>query len=333
MKIPQGFTSAVHLPLVEGYDVIGDVHGCAVTLERLLQKLGYTKNRGVYQHKNRRVLFLGDLIDRGPRIREVVLIVQAMVERGKAEIVLGNHEFNALLYCTKSDDGVNYLRSHSPSHTRQIAETLEQFANHPADWQSLLQWFTKLPLFLEFNTSDETTVFRAVHACWDQALIAQHRQRFGSGFFDEAFIRASALPDSIEAQTRQRLLAGIDMPLPPGVKLLSSDGYERSTFRTKFWAADAATYGDLLFQPDPLPKNVAQEKISRENRRRMVYYGQNEPPLFVGHYWLKGVPAPIADNIACLDYSAVKYGRLVAYRMDGEQQFKNEKFAWEYVDP
>jgi hypothetical protein len=34
-----------------------------------------------------------------------------------------------------------------------------------------------------------------------------------------------------------------------------------------------------------------------------------------------------------LDYSAVKYGRLVAYRMDGEQQLDPKKFVWEYVDP
>ena len=333
MKTSQVFTSAVHLPAVEGYDVIGDVHGCAVTLERLLQRLGYSKNRGVYGHKNRRALFLGDLIDRGPRIREVALLVQAMVERGSAEMVLGNHEFNALLYCTKAEDGTTYLRSHSASHTRQITETLEQFANHADDWSALLKWFRSLPLFLEFNTVDEHPVFRAVHACWDHAVIAQHRARYGSGYFDEAFVVASAQPGSIEAHTRQRLLAGVDMPLPEGVKVLSSDGYERSNFRTKFWVQQAATYGDLLFQPDPLPEHVAREQISQENRHRMVHYANHEPPLFIGHYWLKGNPKPIAPNIACLDYSAVKYGRLVAYRMDGEQQLQIEKFVWEYVDP
>ncbi len=41
-------------------------------------------------------------------------------------------------------------------------------------------------------------------------------------------------------------------------------------------------------------------------------------PLFVGHYWRSGTPAPICPNIACLDYSAVMYGKLVAYRLDQE---------------
>ena len=32
-------------------------------------------------------------------------------------------------------------------------------------------------------------------------------------------------------------------------------------------------------------------------------YGRNEPPVFFGHYWLTGRPAPIASNLACLNYS------------------------------
>ena len=107
----------------------------------------------------------------------------------------------------------------------------------------------------------------------------------------------------------------------------------RSTFRTKFWAHKAQTYGDLLFQPDPIPAEISALPISQDHRAKMVLYGEDEPPLFVGHYWLKGNPKPITNNIACLDYSAVKYGRLVAYRMGGEQELKTENFVWEYVDP
>lgn len=47
---------------------------------------------------------------------------------------------------------------------------------------------------------------------------------------------------------------------------------------------------------------------------------------------MSGVPATIRRNIACLDYSAVKYGRLVAYRMDSEKQLNNGKFTWVRVD-
>ena len=64
------------------------------------------------------------------------------------------------------------------------------------------------------------------------------------------------------------------------------------------------------------------DQRSQEHRQQMVNYGADQPPLFVGHYWLKGKPQPIAPNVACLDYSAVKYGRLVAYRMDGEAHLR-----------
>jgi len=52
----------------------------------------------------------------------------------------------------------------------------------------------------------------------------------------------------------------------------------------------------------------------------------------VGHYWLNESPKPLAANVACLDYSAVKYGRLAAYRMDGETTLSTDKFVWVYVD-
>ncbi|HOY22895.1 MAG TPA: metallophosphoesterase, partial [Cellvibrio sp.] len=99
---------------VEGYDLIGDVHGCAITLERLLQKLGYSKLQGVYQHPKRRIIFLGDIVDRGPHIREAVLLVHSMVQKGSAHMVLGNHEHNALTYCTQfknlQTNSFEYLR-------------------------------------------------------------------------------------------------------------------------------------------------------------------------------------------------------------------------------
>lgn len=316
-----------------GYDLIGDVHGCAQTLERLLRQLGYRKQRGVYHHPERQVIFLGDIVDRGPRIREALHLVHAMVERGSARMLLGNHEVNAITYCTASaPERGEYLRPHVPSNNRQIAETLEQFGNYPQEWREFLDWFTSLPLFLEVQHPNGQ-VFRAVHACWDQPLIDRHRARYGSGHIDMDFLRESVVPGSAAAKTKQRLTGGVDLALPAGMEMVSEDGYHRRAFRTKFWANQAQTYEELLFQPDPLPEVVAKAPISAEHRAQMVFYGPQEPPLFVGHYWLKGHPSLLTHNLACLDYSAVKYGRLVAYRMDGEAQLNPDKFSWVYVDP
>lgn len=331
------FSPDSELPPIEGYDLIGDVHGCALSLERLLQRLGYSKQQGVYQHPKRRAIFLGDIVDRGPHIREALLLVHSMVQKGSAHMVLGNHEHNALTYCTQFKNPLThsfeYLRPHTSANAVLIAETLTQFAHYPAEWKELLQWFRGLPLFMEFGAAHAGNAFRVVHACWDHAVIAQHKAEFGDGHFDEAFLQQSVSSHSMAANRIQLLTRGVVFPLPEGVNLVAQDGHRRSTFRTKFWAQDAQTYGDLLFQPDPIPADIAALPISQEHRAQMVRYGADQPPLFVGHYWLKGRPKPITHNIACLDYSAVKYGRLVAYRMDGEQQLQPQKFLWEYVDP
>ena len=60
----------------------------------------------------------------------------------------------------------------------------------------------------------------------------------------------------------------------------------------------------------------------------MPFYGPDERPLFIGHYWCEGIPALPAPNIACLDYSAARYGRLVAYRFDGESRLYANRFIW-----
>lgn len=82
------------------WDIIGDNHGQAAKLEGLLAKLGYHETGGVYRHPDRRILFLGDYIDRGPSVRRVLQIVRAMVEAGEAVALAGNHEVNAVHYHT-----------------------------------------------------------------------------------------------------------------------------------------------------------------------------------------------------------------------------------------
>jgi Calcineurin-like phosphoesterase len=81
-------------------DIIGDIHGYADKLRRLLGRLGYHEHGGVYSHPERRATFVGDLIDRGPAIGEVLEIVSDMVHADSAQIVMGNHEFNALAFHT-----------------------------------------------------------------------------------------------------------------------------------------------------------------------------------------------------------------------------------------
>jgi hypothetical protein len=251
-----------------------------------------------------------------------------MVEAGQALCIMGNHEFNALGWVTPAlpGSGKQFVREHTPRHARLLHETLTQFEHHPGDWHDFQQWFYELPLFFDAGR------FRVVHACWDAGLIEPLRALFPNGCIDEHFLQASAESGSFACTVFDRLLRGTDMRLPHGLTMTSGDGLVRSFFRTKFWEDDPKTYGDIVFQPDALPEPVAQTPLTSTEKNNLLRYGVDEPLLFVGHYWRSGKPAPIRPNLACLDYSAVLYGKLVAYRLDQETRLDPHKFVWVDVE-
>ncbi|WP_439156001.1 metallophosphoesterase [Yoonia sp.] len=84
------------------YDIIPDIHGQAAKLKGALTELGYRMRNGAWRHSdpNRRVVLLGDFIDRGPKNGEVICIVRSMLDAGTTSAVMGNHELNAIHFHT-----------------------------------------------------------------------------------------------------------------------------------------------------------------------------------------------------------------------------------------
>ncbi len=81
------------------FDILGDVHGCGDELELLLAKLGYARDGdGTFRHGERTAVFVGDLVDRGPRVADVLDIAQKMIAAGSALCVRGNHDDKVLRY-------------------------------------------------------------------------------------------------------------------------------------------------------------------------------------------------------------------------------------------
>jgi hypothetical protein len=310
-----------------GYDIIGDVHGCGRALESLLLLLGYRKRLGVYHHPRRQAIFVGDIVDRGPHIRKALSMVYDMVVAGHAQLIMGNHEYNVYCHATPHPHRNAYLREHNPHNDRLVAETFEQFANHPTELKEYLVWFSQLPLFLDMGN------FKVVHACWDHFYIREYLKRFNSNHISPEILIESSDTDSFVGMMVDRLLRGTDIRLPDNQVIRSRDGFERRFFRAKFWADNPMTYSDVVFQPDPLPDDLYNRLLTEEEKMRLTAYPEEEVPVFFGHYWLQGKPTPIKHNVCCLDYSAVKYDRLVAYRFDGEKALNSGKFAWVYVDP
>lgn len=309
---------------VAGYDIIGDVHGCARALCQLLQELGYQEQHEVWRHPERKAVFVGDIIDRGTQIRDAMRLVRRMVEAGSAYLALGNHEYNAVAFGFNIDEPSDTPRRQFQLRLfRHLQLTLQEYRFHEAEWRDTLAWLRQQPLCLEFSH------FRVVHACWDPLRIGQARAiHDGCALRDEQFLLDSMQRGTEPYRVVERLLKGTDLRLPEGMTLIGADGIERNRIRTKFWKKMPATYGDVLFQPDKLPDEWMQRALSDRDKERLLHYGKQEKPLFVGHYWRRGTPKVIRDNIACLDYSAVKSGRLVAYRMGAEARLYNEQFAW-----
>lgn len=308
---------------VSGYDIIGDVHGCADALRALLEKLGYRETPH-WHHPERKAVFVGDIIDRGNQIRAAMEQVQRMVDAGSAYLVLGNHEYNAVAYHASTQATADSHLHHVQHRlARHLHHTLQEYRFHAGEWNSLIQWLRQLPLCLEFEH------FRVVHACWDARRVAQ-----AMAIHDGCCLRSDEfLLDSMQYRTEpnrivERLLKGTDLRLPEGLTVLGSDGIERNRIRTKFWKKKPETYGDILFQPDKLPEEWMQRTLTEQDKERLLHYGREEKALFIGHYWRKGTPKVIRDNIACLDYSAVKSGRLVAYRIGAETRLSNDNFVW-----
>jgi hypothetical protein len=296
------------------YDLIGDIHGHADALRKLLGTLGYSQQRGVYRHPERQAVFLGDFIDRGPKIRETLEIVRPMIDSGGALAVMGNHELNALAFHTPDPNKPGeHLRPHNERNSHQHAETIRQI---PAgELASYLAWFRTLPLWLDLDG------LRVVHACWDGRLLDHIKDvRLDDGFLVAACTKGRDLFGPVEA-----LLKGKEAKLPPDVTILDKDGHQQSAIRVKWFdSPEGKTYGEYAMEPIdcdlPLPEAVVEEALP---------YGEDEKPVFIGHYWMRGSrPELLASNVACVDWSVAKGGFLCAYRWDGEQMLDAERFVW-----
>lgn len=122
------------------FDIIGDVHGCCDELEELLGALGYRETEPVhdeagrpgkaYRHpEGRTAVFLGDLVDRGPRIVDTLKLVRNMVRAGTAFCVPGNHDMKLM----RKLNGRNVQITHG------LDRSLAEIESLPADEREVFE--------------------------------------------------------------------------------------------------------------------------------------------------------------------------------------------------
>ncbi|MFT6662323.1 metallophosphoesterase [Maricaulis maris] len=120
------------------FDLIGDIHGCFDELVSLLARLGYDRRdvHDWHHPKGRRLVFLGDLVDRGPDSPAVLRTVMSTLAGGRGHCVVGNHD----------DKFRRWLAGRDVKLTHGLSETIEQVQAEPVDFRrELLAFIDTLP--------------------------------------------------------------------------------------------------------------------------------------------------------------------------------------------
>ena len=126
--------------------LIGDVHGCMQSLEALMSEVGFSASSD-------QLIFLGDLVARGPESLKVLKLVKKLHGKGAAQSILGNHDLHLLAVW----QGISsYAERDKTKH----------LLNHK-DAGKLMDWLRTLPLGLDLGP-DQLAVHAGVPADWSK---------------------------------------------------------------------------------------------------------------------------------------------------------------------
>ncbi len=320
-------------PLPDGpLDLIGDVHGELAALETLLGHLGVDT---VACTASRPLVFVGDLIDRGPDSVGVVRLVRRLAEAGVAWCIAGNHEINLLRGLKREGNG--WARGDAEDRY-SIADPYGHVTEGPfdsrlataAEREETLAFLRTLPLVLERDD------LRVVHACWwPRSLAALPAEgdvaRLSTRWRDDidAELRATGLLDRSYAELQR-------------YRGLRARRLRPSTYPEAHVAVELARRRDNPIKAmtsgveEPIGPDATPRFLSGKYRylRRVAWWQDYTDPqaVVVGHYWrqrsapIPGKPAPWQTprytdwagpkgNVFCVDFSV---GRRYAERVFGK---------------
>jgi len=304
-------------------DIVGDVHGEIGALLALLHRLGVDPEK---RTATRKLVFVGDLVDRGPDSVAVVQLVERLTNAGIAQTILGNHELNLLAGDEKEGNG--WFRADKDDHSQHRGGRHRFDSRLASDDEraTITRFLRELPLVLERED------LRVVHACWREdfarslpeagcpaALAAEFEkeiqaQLHARGILEKARAERAEFADlRVEAIKPHRhlsnvaeedvalqcenpikvLTSGLEIPVEPGKHFFTS-GKWRFAQRKRWWR-------------DPVDR-----------------------PTVVGHYWRRRgesiagkvdvwddlSPFAWSGNVYCVDYSV---GRRYTERHHGVQ--------------
>lgn len=305
------------------YDVIGDIHGQYAALERLFTALRYPgQGDNRTPRYDTKAFFIGDYIDRGPNSFGVVRSVKRLVEARQAFALLGNHEFNAVLWATEHNG--RFLREHNELGFRQHKEFLAEADADRASYDHAIKFFKTLPLFIKDGND------HFVHACWHQKsidLLRDEKCITPNGVLTEKGWLSAVDKYSKEYDAIEILLKGPEEDLPNGMSYLDAEGTVRRSPRAAWWVDKPATNGDAYAShshafSDEFKRTayMPQAGSITEDMRAQMRAAPEEHKFFIGHYWRRGELSLLSDRVVCVDYCAGRGDRLAAYKLEQNQR-------------
>lgn len=307
-------------------DLIGDIHGEIEALLNLLHRLGVDPDK---RTAKRRVVFLGDLIDRGPNSVAVVEVVQRLVHAGIAQVVLGNHELNVLRGSRKEGNGWFFGDPTDHSQLKRGPVRFESQQATPAEREGILAFLRELPLVLARED------LQVVHACPEpSALQLLPPQADVVTLFSQH-----------EHDVKAELMANGMWDLAAEERSEFAQLVRRDVVPTRHLPAVAAV-DEARQSRNPVRVLTSGREVEiaagahqflggrwRFVRRDEWWQRWSGKPTVVGHYWRRRYPAPGRDpffdaglfhwthGVFCVDYSV---GRRYAEREhDVSQGFRN----------
>lgn len=294
-------------PLMSGeLDLIADVHGEIRALEALLKHLGYDCSG---RHPDgRRLVFLGDLINRGPDSPTVVRLVQRLITAGRAQCVLGNHELNLLRGRDRGKVNSHWFYG---TGARDNPLCASQARLPIAEQRLLLTFFSSLPLALERED------LRVIHACWHAESIAAVRRidRLLPALEErDQQIRAQFDAAGITDKTRRALALQNRNP----IKVLTSGPEEavprRAETGSPLWGAARSPWWETYTDPVVcIFGHYSRTKPKAPRINRLPMFPPDRPYAALG-----------AGNALCIDYAV---GARPAARVAGQSLVRYELAA------
>jgi hypothetical protein len=263
-------------PLFPGpIDIVGDIHGEIDALKDLLGHLGYEAD-GVHP-LGRRLVFIGDLTDRGPDSPALINVVSGLVARGLAQCLLGNHELNLLREARKEGNGWYFKESHD-RRKGKFLDSRPIAADRRAD---VTEFLSRLPLALERDD------LRLVHAAWHSMSIAAIRLSTTSvlELYQKHHARAVGLGNDTGLSFRAKAEEGqwgeglsnpdVSVSMLPAIAALDALYQDANPVRI-------VTSGLERIAETPF---FASGKWRMVNRSRWWDEYHEDIPVIVGHYW------------------------------------------------